>query len=95
VRDDDTGDVAAIDVVRDARSEPAPDREAHVLAVDLRDLLGLQVEPGERRNRGDDAIDADLRRTVADVVGRVGRGAGERSAGAQDDDSRSVVLHFS
>jgi hypothetical protein len=42
VRDDDARHVVAQEVMRHAVGEIAPDGEAHVLAVDLRHLLGVQ-----------------------------------------------------
>ena len=50
------------EVVRHALGEAAPDGVANVLAVDLGHLLGLQIDPGQSRDAGQQLGDADLRR---------------------------------
>ena len=95
MRDDDAGHLGPRHMVGHPLREPLPGGEVHVLAVELRDLLGLDAHAGRRRHRGDQRVDADGAGGVADVVvGRRG-GAGDRAAGAEDDDGGSRrALHF-
>ena len=71
-----------------------PHGMAHVFAVELGDLLGLQRHAAQSRHGGDKVRHAELAGGVAHVVARLGRGAGNGATGAQEDDLFSFVLHF-
>ena len=86
VRDDDAGNVVLREPVVAAQGKVPPHLEAHVLAVDLRDLLGHQREPLQGGNAGEQLPDAQLRGRVADVVVRRRGGAGQRATRGQNSD---------
>ena len=93
VGDDDRRDLGPREVAGDAPGERAPGGEVHVLAVELRDLLALDGDAGRDRQRGDERRHRQRRRPIGDVVvGRRGA-AGDRAAGAEDDEDSGGALH--
>ena len=73
-----------------------PDGAVHVLAVDLRDLLGRQGAAGRLRQPGhgiDQRLHPDLPRHIAHVVARRLGAPGDRAPRAQHDDFLRVHLH--
>jgi hypothetical protein len=71
--------------VGDAKRKGAPGREVHVLAVELRDLLGLEADARCRRRRRHQIRHADLCRAVGEgFSGRRGQ-AGNGASGAEHD----------
>ena len=99
VRDHDAANLRPRQVSIDRDHELAPDREAHVLAVDLRDLLDLDRRASRRGDRSHQLRRPELCRVVSNVVGCARRGARDRAASAEHDDERTAdsrfVLHFS
>jgi hypothetical protein len=91
VGDDDRRDLGPREMSRRRAGKRPPGGEIHVLAVELRDLLALDGDAGRERERGDERRDRQRRRPVGDVV--VGRGgaAGDRSAGAEDDEDSGAL----
>ena len=86
VRDDHAGHLGARQMVRAAPGQALPGGEVHVLAVELRHLLALDVHAGQRRNRRHQLGHAKLRGGVAHAVGGARGSAGDGAAGAQDHD---------
>jgi len=100
VRDDHTADVRPSDVRGHSLGEPTPHRVAHVLAVDLRDLLGIEhqalLDPAPQpRHRIDQLRDPQLSGGVADVVPRGGGPSGNGSSGSQHDHPAACQRLFS
>jgi repressor LexA len=93
VRDDDAVHVGLGQPVGAALRERQPDGEVHVLAVDLGDLFGLQLQPLQRRQGAQQVAHADLRGLVIHVLLRRGGAAGDRAAGAEYHDFSAHHLH--
>ena len=84
VRDDQAAHVGPLQVPLHGSGQRQPQRQRHVLAVQLGQLLAFDWPAGQQRHCRDQGVDAQGGGTVADAVGgAVGR-AGNRAAGAQD-----------
>ena len=94
MRDHEARYVGTRGVERHPLRQAQPDAGIHVLAVDLRDLLGLERGACQRRHRGEQRVGTELRGDVADVVTRLGGGAGDGAAGGEHDDLLGRALHF-
>ena len=66
--DDDRRDLGPREVAGDAPGKRTPGREVHVLAVELGDLLRLDMHSRRTRRRGDERVHAHGAGHVADVV---------------------------
>jgi len=87
VRDDDARHVVAREVIRHAKGKIAPDHEAHILAVDLGHLFGVQVEGLQRRNCRQQIGHCNLPRDVSQIVAAGARPSGDGATGAENDDA--------
>ena len=94
VRHDDPGDIVLCKPVGAARREVAPDRERHVLAVHLRDLLAFDRHVAQSRDAREQLRNANLRRRVAQGVTGLGGSARQGAAGAQNHDFSLTHLRF-
>ena len=95
VRDDDAAHLRPRQVAANSFGEPAPDREVHVLAVDLGHLFALADELAVQRwQRGQQLLDRQHRRGVGDVLVGRARASCDRAARAEYDDGPRSALHF-
>ncbi len=83
VRDHHAHHIGLRQPVRAALRQPAPDVDAHVLAVDLRHLLGHELDALRHRDAPEQVGHPHLARDVADVVVAARRPSRDGPAGAQ------------
>ena len=83
--DDDAANLGPVQLRLHRTCQKLPSRKVHVLAVELGELMRLQLARCQTRYCREQIFDPQLRGRIADAVGGALRRAGDRAAGSQDD----------